>query len=118
MQLSMLLMPMTASAEEINIKLLAPLVGTDDTIKVDSKDAGGILKIYTGYIYRFAAGIVGIIAVLVIVISGIQLSTAGLDPNALESAKNRIMKSLAGLALLFLSGLLLYTINPNFFIIK
>ena len=62
-----------------------------------------------------AAGVVGIIAVLIIVISGIQISMDQGGGESVTSAKNRIMQSLAGLVILFLSALILYTINPTFF---
>lgn len=70
---------------------------------------------YVGTIYRWGAGLVGVIAVLVIVFSGIQISAAGGDPDAVNSAKRRILQSLSGIVVLFLSGLILYTINPDFF---
>lgn len=78
---------------------------------------GGTCMLY-GYltmIYKWGASMVGIIAVTVIVISGIQISAGGGDPEAVTSAKNRIIKSLAGIAVLFLSGLILYTVNPTFY---
>lgn len=71
---------------------------------------------YIGMIYRWGASIVGIIAVLVIVLSGIQLSAAGGEQEAVTKAKTRILQSIAGIVVLFLSGLILYTINPNFFV--
>ncbi|HAU40302.1 MAG: hypothetical protein UV80_C0001G0060 [Candidatus Peregrinibacteria bacterium GW2011_GWF2_43_17] len=72
-----------------------------------------LLKFYAMQLYRWAASIVGIICVLLIVISGIQITASrGED---ISSAKNRITQALAGLALLFLSALILYTINPTFF---
>lgn len=75
----------------------------------------GILKTYIAVIYRWAAGIVGIIAVLVIVISGIQISMDQGSGESVGAAKTRIMQSLSGLVILFLSALILYTINPTFF---
>ena len=74
-----------------------------------------LIQGYIGTIYRWAAGLVGILSVTVIIISGIQISVAGGDTQAIDDAKGRIVKSLAGLAVLFLSGLILYTINPTFF---
>lgn len=80
-----------------------------------SKGGTSMIYGYIGMIYQWGASVVGIIAVTVIVISGIQISAAGGDPEAVTSAKKRIFQSLAGIAVLFLSGLILYTINPNFF---
>ena len=70
---------------------------------------------YIGMIYRWGASFVGLIAVLVIVLSGVQIATSGGDSQAIESAKDRILKSIGGIVVLFLSGLILYTVNPNFF---
>ena len=74
----------------------------------------GLLKFYALQLYVWGASIVGIIAVLIIVISGMQIAASG-GEDQMSSAKTRIMQSLAGLALLFLSALILYTINPTFF---
>lgn len=74
-----------------------------------------LLFVYISTIYKWAASVIGIIAVLVIVISGIQISAAAGEQQAVTNAKNRIIQSLGGLALLFLSAIILYTINPNFF---
>ena len=81
-----------------------------------SKGGTVMIEGYITMIYRWGANIVGIIAVLIIVVSGIQMAAAGGNQEAVTSARGRIVKSLVALALLFLSGLFLYTINPNFFV--
>ncbi|MBI2638802.1 hypothetical protein HYW83_04405 [Candidatus Peregrinibacteria bacterium] len=83
--------------------------------RITGDSGSDVLANYIGAIYRWAAGIVGIVAVLIMVASGIQISAAGGDSAKLDSAKNRILQSIIGLAILFLSGLILYTINPTFF---
>jgi len=80
-----------------------------------SKSGVDMLYIYIGAIYRWGASVIGIIAVLVIVISGIQISAAGGEQSVVTSAKTRITQSLIGIVILFLSGIILYTINPTFF---
>jgi len=80
-----------------------------------SKSGVDMLYLYIGAIYRWGASIIGVIAVLVIVISGIQISAAGGEQAAVTSAKTRITQSLIGIVILFLSGIILYTINPTFF---
>ena len=75
-----------------------------------------LITSYIGMIYRWAATIVGLVAVIVIIVSSIQLSVAGGDSSAVESAKRRILQSIGGLAVLFLSGLILNAINPDFFV--
>lgn len=79
------------------------------------QSGSAILKTYVAIIYRWAAGIVGIVAVLVIVISGIQISMDQGSGEGLSAAKTRIMQALTGLVILFLSSVILYTINPTFF---
>jgi bacteriorhodopsin len=74
----------------------------------------GIIKVYVKQIYRWAAMTVGTVAVVTMVISGIQISMSGVSGD-ISSAKTKMMSALAGLVLLFLSGLILYTINPTFF---
>jgi len=80
-----------------------------------SQSGVDMLYIYIGAIYRWGASVIGIIAVLVIVISGIQISAAGGEQSVVTSAKTRITQSLIGIVILFLSGIILYTINPTFF---
>lgn len=78
-----------------------------------AKSGVGLIMQYISAIYKWGASLAGMVAVVIIIWSGIQISTSqGKD---IEAAKNRIIQSLSGLALLFLSGLLLYTINPTFF---
>jgi len=81
-----------------------------------SKGGTSQIEGFIKQIYTFAASLVGIIAVAVIIISGIQISLSGGDSEGLTQAKDRIIKSLTGIAVLFLSGLILYTINPTFFV--
>jgi len=71
---------------------------------------------YVGMIYKWAAGTVGIISVFTMVFGGISIMSAGGDSAKIENAKKRITQSLFGLVVLFLSGLILYTINPTFFV--
>jgi hypothetical protein len=71
---------------------------------------------YVGMIYKWAAATVGIISVFTMVYGGISIMSAGGDSAKIENAKKRITQSLFGLVVLFLSGLILYTINPTFFV--
>lgn len=105
----------TAFAEDVpvEVKFLEPLGDwPDDTLKADSPTE--FFKKYISEIYKWGASLVGIVAVLNIVLSGFQIMASQGGDTA--SAKTRIFQSLAGLAILFLSGLILHLINPNFFI--
>lgn len=75
-----------------------------------------LINHYISMLYKFGATLGGIIAVLVLVINAVIIAMAGGDSGGIEEAKKRIIQSLAGLAVLFLSALILYTINPTFFI--
>jgi len=83
-----------------------------------AQSGADLLYAYISRIYRWAAGTIGIVAVLFLTWGGIEMSTAGGDQGKIEKAKERIMQSLGGLVILFLSALILYTINPNFFTIS
>ena len=74
-----------------------------------------LLMSYIGIIYRWAAGVIGIVSVIYLVWGGFTITTAQNDTTAIDKAKEKIMQSIAGLILLFLSAVILYTINPNFF---
>lgn len=81
-----------------------------------SESGGDLIYSYVRMIYLWAAGTIGIIAVFTLVYCGIGISAAGGDSGKIDNYKNRIMQSLIGLVILFLSGLILYTINPTFFV--
>ncbi|MFH0776185.1 MAG: hypothetical protein V1936_01070 [Patescibacteria group bacterium] len=82
---------------------------------ISGSEGMDILSNYTKLIYKFLAGFIGLIAVLMMVVGGIQIATAGANQAGLQSGRNQIFAALLGLTLLFLSSLILYTINPQFF---
>ncbi len=93
-----------------------PIQVTCDQVQVLFATSGSdLVKSYVGLIYRWAAGIIGVISVLVILIQGIRMSQSGGDQGKVDAAKTAIIQSLTALALLFLAGILLSSINPNFF---
>lgn len=83
--------------------------------RITGKSGTDLFGRYISALYRWAASVVGIVAVLIMVYSGIQITIAGPDEAKITEAKDRIMQSLIGIAILFLSGVILYTINPGFF---
>lgn len=93
---------------------------TDSTCQrvqiIKAKSGTALIYTYVGMIYKWAAGTIGIVAVLIMVGSGIGIMTAGGDSGVIDKYKEYIMRSLIGLVVLFLSGLILYTINPTFFV--
>ncbi len=85
-------------------------------IQVFAASSGAqLLYTYIGVIYRWAASTIGVVCVLFMVYYGIRIAAAGDNAGVIDEAKQKIFQSLAGLILLFLSAVILYTINPNFF---
>ncbi len=70
---------------------------------------------YIGIIYKWFATIVGTIAVLYLIIGGLMWTTAGDSSENIDKAKEKIIQSITGLVILFLIGIILYTLNPTFF---
>ncbi len=75
-----------------------------------------LLYYYMGQIYRYTATVGGLLAVLILIVAGVMRSTAGDNTNQVTSANNLIKKCIYGLVVLFSSAIILYTINPNFFV--
>ncbi len=93
-------------------------ITTCEIVQVYVSSSGtNLLYNYIGQIYRYVAEIGGLIAVFIMIFSGIQIASAGANPDSLNKAKARITRSILGLILLFLSAIILYAINPNFFIL-
>lgn len=82
-----------------------------------AKSGTALLYGYIGFIYRWAAGTIGMVCVGMLVYYGTRIAAAGDNAGVIDEAKQHIMQSLGGLILLFLSAVILYTINPNFFVI-
>ena len=70
---------------------------------------------YVRILYQYGAALIGFVAVLVIVISGVQIMMGGMSQENISSAKTRILQAIFSIMLLFGSALILKTINPGFF---
>lgn len=84
-------------------------------VLLSKKGGAGLIYLYVGTIYRWAASLVGILCVLIIIVNGIIISASAGDQQAVTNAKTRITQSIVALVILFLSALILNTANPNFF---
>ncbi|HPO05782.1 MAG TPA: hypothetical protein PLQ36_01595, partial [Candidatus Gracilibacteria bacterium] len=74
-----------------------------------------ILGSYLGMVFKYAMGAGMLLAVLMIMVSGLKIIMAMDDKNAVADAKKQIQRGIIGLAILILSSVILYTINPLFF---
>lgn len=114
-----------AKEPPLEFKILKPFPGqattgsdgkTSDTGTISTEHGAiGIIEQYVSQIFTFGAGFVSIIAVIWIIIGGYQYMMEGSFGGETTAAKEKITKALSGLVLLFLSALILYTINPTFF---
>lgn len=110
----------SSTSSTTNRKLLTPVLSIDiptvtfSDIVVD----GDVLKInflgdYIAGIYKYLLGISTTIAIVMIMVSGLQWSLGGQSPEAIGKAKTRIKNAVTGLVLLLCTYLILYTVNPN-----
>lgn len=90
---------------------LQPLPGIEGS-------SGGSLSSYLTWFFRFALAAAAFLAVLQIVIAGVQMIAGGASESARSDAKKRISDALWGLALALAAWLILYTINPDLLSMK
>ncbi|MEW5907756.1 MAG: hypothetical protein AB1643_01045 [Patescibacteria group bacterium] len=89
-------------------RLLEPLPGLPGSLPVES----GFSQ-YLGWVYKFAIAAAIFLAVLMIVIGGIQIIAGGASETARSNAKKRIKDAILGLLLVLIAYLILYWINPD-----
>jgi predicted nucleic acid-binding Zn ribbon protein len=92
------------------------LIGPDGkpTQKIDGGESGYIIFNYLQFVIKWLFSIAGIILLLFIIFYGFMTMFAGFGYNS-EEAKKGLISSVGGLVLLMSSGLILYTLNPNFY---
>lgn len=78
----------------------------------------GDLPSFINYIYTTSFFVGSFLAVLMIIIGGIQWATPTSNPNVKFAAKKRITNAIVGLILLFTMYLILNAINPDFLRLK
>ncbi|MFH1823010.1 MAG: pilin, partial [Patescibacteria group bacterium] len=110
-------MVVTPQDDDIKFK---PQVDIPGYIVVQPDGSTAAIGEYIKAIYKYAVGVVGILAAVVLMFGGVLWLTAGGNPERIGNAKSWISASLTGLILAFLSYAILATINPalvNFTII-
>lgn len=86
-------------------KLCIPILGVD---YIENS-----LAEYIRTIYRFALGLSGLLVFIMIVWGGIQYTISAGNTTATGDARDRIFQAILGMGLLFLSYIILNTINPD-----
>ena len=78
-----------------------------------SVNTTGEVPAYFSYVYNGALTLAVALAIIMIVIGGIEYTTSWASPSAKGAAKTKIWSAIGGLVLALLSYLLLTTINPD-----
>lgn len=99
------------SQAQTEFKPQVPIPGLDYS-KVQSSGSTKAIGEYVKGIYKYAIGIVGILAAVVLMFGGVLWLTAGGNNEQITSAKAWIGASLTGLVLALSSYMILATINP------
>ncbi len=76
------------------------------------------LPSYVNYIYQFAFWVASFLAVLMIIVGGIQWMSSAASPQQKMAAKNKITRSIIGLVALFAIFVVLRAINPEILELK
>jgi hypothetical protein len=95
-------------AVELNVDL-----GEGKSVSTEG-GATGILTRYVSMIFNYAAGLIIVVAVIMIIIGGFEVMFKG-SSGDISTGKDRISQALLGIVMVFLTGLFLHTINPAFF---
>ncbi len=79
---------------------------------VTESGTGVTMGAYLAGMMKFIVALAGVFAILMAIIGGVQYVASGITPNAKSDAKERITNAFIGLALILVSYLILYSINP------
>lgn len=93
-----------------------PQVGVGDFEKGTPETVGNstaMIGEYIKAIYRYALGIVGILATVVLMFGGVLWIIAGGNAERIANAKSWIVAALTGLVLALTSYMILYIVNPG-----
>lgn len=98
----------TISGEKFIYTLLQPL-------PQEGKDLheNVTLKEYLTWAFRFTLALAGFLAVMMIVIGGVEYIISGANEGARTEANKRIWGAISGLVMALVAYLVLYTINPS-----
>ena len=89
--------------------LLQPLpTDSEETLKTNVT-----LKQYLTWAYKFALALTGFLAVMMIVIGGVEWIISGASESMISEAKKHINGAITGLIIALVAYLVLYTINPS-----
>ncbi len=98
------------------IILREPLLPGKNIIDVSaSQGTLGIVSQYIKMVYQYMLAAGSLIGIISLMFAGVQMMVSAGDSKAMGEAKKIITTTFQALAILYLSGLILYVINPTFF---
>lgn len=114
----------SASTSTTTSKLLTPILSVDiptvtfsDAIFTEEEGRRYIsvnyLGDYVAGVYTYLLGFATTIAIVMIMVSGLQWALGGASPEAIGKAKSRVKNATTGLVLLLGTYLILFTVNPE-----
>lgn len=90
-----------------------PAGQTSTSVKFGGVSKFANIAVFIQFMYRYGVIFAGILAVIVIIIAGLQWTASGGNSSTIESAKKRIAGAVTGLILASASYIILNTINPS-----
>ncbi len=90
-------------------------VGETDKIVYNRRNSNELLQKSIILYYDYLKVIITTLVSLMIVWGGLEWASSGGNPERVKSGRNKIVNALASLALFIVLGLILQTINPDFF---
>jgi len=99
-------LPIMSFSADINLEV--------DYLNIPGKgnEMGDIFQ-YVEYVFNLSIWIIGIIAFFLLILAGIRYLTSTGNPSAVNNAKSQITSIFVGIAILFLSVIILNNINPE-----
>lgn len=102
-----------AQQQATTYNLLAPLPGGSASIN----DENGF-ETYASQVFAYLLSVAAFLAVIMVVIGGVQYLASGGNTSVVSDAKGRIWSAVGGLLLAVGAWLILYTINPDLIRLK
>ncbi len=95
-------------------EFMVPVGGTDKIV-YNRRNSNELLQKTIILYYDYLKVIITTLVSLMIVWGGLEWASSGGNPERVKSGRNKIVNALASLALFIVLGLILQTINPDFF---
>jgi hypothetical protein len=103
----------TKDPSGVELGFCLPAGETTSAVKFGGVSKFANIGVFIQYIYRYGVVFAGILAVIVIIVAGLQWTASGGNSSTIESAKKRIVGAITGLILASTSYVILNTVSPS-----